>query len=73
MGIVDHPQHFGKWVREKRGGDYFTCYGRYLISNWIFSMKAKTNVKLPASVFVCLFLFIYVLFLQAFTPRVNSK
>jgi hypothetical protein len=43
MGIVGHPQHFGKWVRKKGGGDYFTCYGRYLISNWIFSMKAKTK------------------------------
>jgi hypothetical protein len=25
------------------GGDYFTGYGRNLISNWIFSMKAKTK------------------------------
>jgi hypothetical protein len=28
---------------EKGGGDYFTGYGRNLISNWIFSMKAKTK------------------------------
>jgi hypothetical protein len=39
---------------EKGGGDYFTCYGRNLISNWIFSMKEKQNIKLPVSVFVCL-------------------
>jgi hypothetical protein len=26
---------------EKGGGDYYTGYGRNLISNWIFSMKAK--------------------------------
>jgi hypothetical protein len=56
----------------KRGGKYFTCYGRNLISNWIFSMKAKTKCQV-ASLFVSLFLFIYVLFLQAIAPRVNSK
>jgi hypothetical protein len=41
MGMVGYPQHFGKWVR-KKGGDYFT-YGRNLINNWIFSMKAETK------------------------------
>jgi hypothetical protein len=28
---------------EKWGGDYFIGNGRNLVSNWIFSMKAKTK------------------------------
>ena len=44
---------------EKGEGNYFTCYGRNLINNWIFSMKAKTKCYV-ASLFVCLFFaFIY--------------
>jgi hypothetical protein len=43
MGIVGHSQDFGKWVRKKGERDYFTCYGRNVINNCIFSMKAKTK------------------------------
>jgi hypothetical protein len=46
MGIVGHSQHFGKWVRKKgeRGRDYFTCYGRNLISNCIFIHESKNKM-----------------------------
>ena len=47
------------YVGEEKGeGNYFTCYGRNLISNWIFSMKAKTKCYV-ASLFVCLFFCFY--------------
>jgi hypothetical protein len=49
-----------------------TIHGRNLISNCIFSHESK-NKMLSCQPLCFLFLFIYVFFLQTFTPRVNSK
>jgi hypothetical protein len=65
------PQHFGKWVKKKGGQNYFTFHGKYLINNWIVSIKAK-QFKLPViwSIFVCLFvcLFLFACHFARFSP-----
>ena len=70
-GIGGHPSTLESGLKKRGGQNYFTFHGKYLINNWIVSIKAK-QFKLPViwSIFVCLFvcLFLFACHFARFSP-----